>query len=1334
MPHEQESPRNLWKICGTLEVQSVLHIGNGRPISEPENKPSAADPSSENQRGFVRDFNGNPFIPGSEFKGAITSWFDSHFESEPVRDALFGAGDESPNSCGGKVAVCDAKLQAKIDPNRGRHLSYYSESSGTFIRFGNSIERWNGAAKHQFLYGTELVPAGTKFHVQLLAKNLSQEEVEFLLRLLDGFNTDGRDETIRIGAGQQNGWGACRFILGDVATIAMEEAFELALKDPSAKSCNFDFCKVVDAKDLKARAKEEPLNPDCKRAKLGVDLVFEDGFLINDPDQAWVREDSVFAELSMDGEQRASNSTLGEKCKTPLLDANGHPVVTAETLRGVLRSRAEKILRTLVPEEYWSQVVTSAGKVATEPSLTDQVFGTAGNASKLAFTDFHLVDVKDSPSGLVHHDYVAINRISGGGAESLKFDIQAAHRCTLRGEISLDVELACLAAGEECLPEWQVGLLALVLMDASAGDISLGFGKTKDLGRFLLNIRTLKIPSKAGASWEAVFQGVEAVSDLPADKQEALRQQLRKCVEALIAKLGEITGQAVAVSASEHGAVEKVDPVPAKFNAATCAGNEFLNNYQFVPMLAGSNAADDLPLADWPKLNSEDRTALPKWQHVTHACWKNETGEEGNKQPVFSGVLNAKLKLEKDLVVGGQQIASPNEHTPSHVYPFRLPMKSRQGWELAIPATSFRGMISSLAEAASNSALRVITPQKLTRRASVDAREALPAVGMVVGTKGSRKILPLCLPTLTCNAKPPYTVSIPNHWQSAFSDFQYEAGIPPMRVYLNAYQHQAERMQAKAGTLLGDCAPSESYSSANRRYYYMPILKAKYNRGRWTIEDEIHQKIIETRRGKIYFALGHSEFNYEEIEGWPSGLPTHAPLPATQFAKLPKHLADGLVNNYEYRRGIFRIFGLDSDKPANLPPTKIHEWFLPLSEEAEHGRPKLAAEERILEFELLASENGAYQLLGAPEDRESMELKDGDLVCFDIDENLNVTEVAISSLWRKEVGQLHEIVARTSPRLLPVGFESNYPEIAAAFQERDKVITLAEQMFGFVESFPGAEEKGGRNGKALASRVHFRHLRPTEGHEPQVHEEGRVLKILDAPKLPSPSLYFEPQSGKAISKGSIKEDSSTKLRGRKQYLHGEAEPNRSESWYTNDPSSRPQQKAMVHPIKADGKSQFDVQVEFDNLSLRELGLLCYSLQPVENYWHKLGMGKSLGLGSVSIDALSLSLIDRKARYLDAFADSFSPASPVVQEGSVVENIRSGFRNSMPGKIRQPLELIGCSHNDGLPVHGPQTKSSTNLEDKSYEWHVRNDDAKTGSHAALPVLDENSTTLKPMRKN
>lgn len=77
------------------------------------------------------------------------------------------------------------------------------------------------------------------------------------------------------------------------------------------------------------------------------------------------------------------------------------------------------------------------------------------------------------------------------------------------------------------------------------------------------------------------------------------------------------------------------------------------------------------------------------------------------------------------------------------------------------------------------------------------------------------------------------------------------------------------------------------------------------------------------------------------------------------------------------------------------------------------------------------------------------------------------------------------------------------------------------------------------------------------------------------------------------------------------------------------------QHTVIQPVKSGIK--FKGRIRFENLSKEELGALLFALDLPEGHYHKIGMGKPLGLGSIAIKP-TLFIIDRSKRYKKLFED------------------------------------------------------------------------------------------------
>ena len=189
-------------------------------------------------------------------------------------------------------------------------------------------------------------------------------------------------------------------------------------------------------------------------------------------------------------------------------------------------------------------------------------------------------------------------------------------------------------------------------------------------------------------------------------------------------------------------------------------------------------------------------------------------------------------------------------------------------------------------------------------------------------------------------------------------------------------------------------------------------------------------------------------------------------------------------------------------------------------------------------------------------------------------------------------------------------------------------LTPAESLLGVV-----AEEQGDNDGKSrnLASRVRFYDAFPIK--QTKAFTTNFPLKILAGPKPPAPCMYF---SGDGIAR---KKDDLDLTRhqpsGRKYYLHHRniledknSKPNRS--WETNNQNKNADQKTNCELLEPN--QTFYFSIDFDNLDDAELGLLHTALKPDDNFLHRLGLGKPLGLGSVKIEVCGIFTIDRGKRY------------------------------------------------------------------------------------------------------
>ncbi|MGH9361589.1 MAG: hypothetical protein ACRD2T_06700, partial [Thermoanaerobaculia bacterium] len=171
---------------------------------------------------------------------------------------------------------------------------------------------------------------------------------------------------------------------------------------------------------------------------------------------------------------------------------------------------------------------------------------------------------------------------------------------------------------------------------------------------------------------------------------------------------------------------------PYEGGAGAEPASDFLNPYHFIPLLPPppGDLSDVERLLREGMLHDRFLATLPDSED---AC--------------YSGRVVCRLETEGPVVIGGRQ-SKPRPDRETLVEPFTLPGGGAAGsseMRPAIPGSTLRGLISSLVEAASCSALRVLSEKAYTRRAAV-VGEALSAIGMIEeGEAGGLKLRPLAL-------------------------------------------------------------------------------------------------------------------------------------------------------------------------------------------------------------------------------------------------------------------------------------------------------------------------------------------------------------------------------------------------------------------------------------------------------------------------------------------------------------------------------------------------------------------------------------------------------------
>jgi CRISPR/Cas system CSM-associated protein Csm3 (group 7 of RAMP superfamily) len=434
-------------IEGELAAESSLHVGDGAE-QEFSKRGGRAAKAQGHYSTVCLDKDGKAYLPGRTLRGFLR---DSASGNPVLQKKLFGYEDRQGGQCGpvrvydARIVECSALMQK---------VSYVSQQRGTGVAHHVAIEPITGTADEHKLFRREFVPAGTRFKARFEANDITKGDLSNLLRLLSTL-----DGTVNasVGRGVSKAHGRLKWTRGCIKVLSKQRFAAWLASDDG----NLDHW-LEGIADVQETSPLQTAGPDRLG---GYRLKMISPLLVNDPGQA----------SGKDGEPDL------EFARTP----DGKPMIPAESIAGMVRARSRRILATLLhangaPAERASELA--------EKKLND-VFGATGRRSTLRFDDAVAGAQQD---GIVQW-FNAIDRFTGSVDEGSKteqgakkggklYQARSACNAILTGNVYLDERPAKNDEG------WWKGLLLLALRDAMEGDLSVGWGKARGYGRFLLEL------------------------------------------------------------------------------------------------------------------------------------------------------------------------------------------------------------------------------------------------------------------------------------------------------------------------------------------------------------------------------------------------------------------------------------------------------------------------------------------------------------------------------------------------------------------------------------------------------------------------------------------------------------------------------------------------------------------------------------------------------------------------------------------------------------------------------------------------------------------------------
>ena len=355
MENEVSKPKpyklhSRWKIRGIVTTVSPLHIGSGETTTHPQLINKATKQLSR-VSAIERNFARMPIIPGSALKGVLRSWAKRYFSNcTNAILRIFGDDDVAKKeSRAGFAEFCNSTLLQPTELNAfASTLPYWRSEELTGILSHVCINRDSGTADEGKLYFEEFVPEHVSFDLAIFSERLDETDIRLLLAILKyGFSHD--TDPIQLGANGPNGWGKVSLNFDQVEVLRTDPG------NAQYDSASMSFRQIWNTVELVTL---DPLpTPSAQHGILTIPISLKcrGPFLVNDTSHT----------------QRTKGDDLPNF--VPLRRTDGGAWLPASSFRGVLRQRAEFILRSID---------------STATGLVEQVFGTTGLASRFTIEEF----------------------------------------------------------------------------------------------------------------------------------------------------------------------------------------------------------------------------------------------------------------------------------------------------------------------------------------------------------------------------------------------------------------------------------------------------------------------------------------------------------------------------------------------------------------------------------------------------------------------------------------------------------------------------------------------------------------------------------------------------------------------------------------------------------------------------------------------------------------------------------------------------------------------------------------------------------------------------------
>ena len=457
------------RVQGWLQALTPLHIGG-------------LGGDTDSDLALCRDGAEHLVVPGTSLAGALRSWCER--AGVPDISVLFGDQDGAS-----RLVVEDGLIYASVPTEPGTEPGLIDADDPAYVemRDGVGIDRVTGAAAPGVLYRRATVRAGVAIRLQLTVEARSEVELERYKEALGRLCDALAGGHVFLGAATTRGLGRVRLVSRGISVDRFDGAAGVLAAISSA-------WPAVEPFESAAGAGVAP-----STVEFSVEWKPDGGFLVQAPIVGFAVD-----ALPLVARHPETGGLV--------------PVLPGASVKGALRSHAERILRTVLgveaarddePNRFLRQLDADALPLVShlfgaaprarddDPSIGRGALAVADcYASHPEITDTRwealLVGSTDTKhdqlppdiiknlvkKGLLPTQHVAIDRWTGGAAEGLLFSVLELHDSNWE-PLEIRLNLARLPVEHA---DAAVALTILVLRDFAAGWIPLGSQTTRGLG------------------------------------------------------------------------------------------------------------------------------------------------------------------------------------------------------------------------------------------------------------------------------------------------------------------------------------------------------------------------------------------------------------------------------------------------------------------------------------------------------------------------------------------------------------------------------------------------------------------------------------------------------------------------------------------------------------------------------------------------------------------------------------------------------------------------------------------------------------------------------------